>query len=307
MKKVIAVLVSYNPVLDLLQEVLHSLCPQVARVVIVDNGSRNAVSEWIESSRISNVDFIPMGCNNGVGAALNAGISRARELGAHCVLLMDQDSVPRAAMVAELKASYAKLVAAGHRVAAIGPRVMDCDSGRVSSHARFARLHVGRVACAADGKPVEVDFLITSGSLIPMAVLTDVGGMDEGLFIDHVDTEWVLRAKARGYRAFGDCMALMEHSLGECRRSIWFFRWREVPVHAPFRYYYIFRNSVLLYRRPYIAPEWKRVLLVRLIQIVGFVAVVGPQRGTKLAMIWRGLWDGCRGRHGARPTLIGET
>lgn len=297
--KVVAIVVSYNPVLALLWRVLESLCSQVDHVVVVDNGSQDSVSEWIGSAAIRRAECIAMGQNKGLGAALNVGISRGQELGASFVLLMDQDSVPRMTMVAELLASYDRLVSNGQRVAAIGPRLMDSRSGRIAPHARFARWHVGRVSCTDDRSPIRVDFLITSGSLIPAAALADVGRMDEGLFIDHIDTEWVLRAKSRGYLVFGDCKALMEHSLGERRRRVWVLRWREVPVHAPFRYYYIFRNSVLLYQRPYIVGSCKRIMLARLVQILFLIAAFGPQRGTKLAMTWRGLWDGYRGRQGA--------
>lgn len=300
MNAVVAILVSYNPVLGLLQKVLDSVCSQVDNLIIVDNGSRNGVAEWVESASIGNVICISMGVNIGVAAALNVGISRGYELGGRFALLMDQDSIPRATMVADLRASYDKLVASGQQVGAIGPQTVDRDSGRIGAHARFARMHVGRVDCAEDGSPVAVDFLITSGSLIPMAVLTDVGCMDEGLFIDHVDTEWVLRAKARGYQVFGDCKARLEHSIGERRRRVWLFRWREIPIHAPFRYYYIFRNSILLYRRPYMVRAWKRVVIGRLIQVLLFIAVVGPQRGAKVRMIIKGLWDGWRGVQGVR-------
>jgi len=52
---------------------------------------------------------------------------------------------------------------------------------------------------------LETDMLIASGCLIPADVLRDVGLMDDALFIDHVDTDWCMRARARGYRLLGVC------------------------------------------------------------------------------------------------------
>lgn len=295
---VVAVIVSYNPDLEHLALVLDSLVSQVGQIIIINNASVGYVEEWIGTSSIANVECVSMGSNKGVAAALNVGISRAREVGADFVLLMDQDSLPQGAMVAELRTGYKALVARGKQVAAIGPRFLDSESGTVSSHVRFTRWRVRRVACTEEAGPVSVDFLITSGSLIPMSVFEDVGSMDESLFIDHVDTEWVLRARARGYEVFGDCRALMEHSLGECRQRIWFLRWREVPIRKPFRYYYMFRNSVLLYHRWYMVWAWKRVDLVRLVEIAMFTLIFDQQRLTKMRMMWRGLWDGIRGKVG---------
>jgi 2-polyprenyl-3-methyl-5-hydroxy-6-metoxy-1,4-benzoquinol methylase len=48
----------------------------------------------------------------------------------------------------------------------------------------------------------------------------------------------------------------MEHRLGEAHSRIWLGRWRHLPRHRPFRYYYIFRNSLLLFRREYASLKW---------------------------------------------------
>ena len=102
-----------------------------------------------------------------------------------------------------------------------------------------------RLDCDQADAVVNVDFLLSSGSLLPLSALANIGLMDESLFIDHVDTEWCFRAKAHGFQLFGVCDAVMTHALGERRKEIWFLRQRVVPFHKPFRYYYMFRNSFL--------------------------------------------------------------
>ena len=42
-------------------------------------------------------------------------------------------------------------------------------------------------------------YVITSGSFIPISIFNDVGFMREELFIDFVDIDWCLRARAKGY------------------------------------------------------------------------------------------------------------
>jgi rhamnosyltransferase len=134
-----------------------------------------------------------------------------------------------------------------------------------------------------------------------MTALDAIGDMDASLFIDHVDTEWVLRAKSKGWLSFGHCKARMFHSLGEHRIRFWLGRWRDIPVHKPFRYYYIFRNSIVLHRRDYMGMHWKWVDMIRLLQIVIFMGLIPNERRNKISMIFRGIRDGVRGVTGKMP------
>lgn len=293
--RICAIVITYKPDIDRLATVLCALTAQVEKVLVVDNGSRDEIDRIRALATMKVVELLPLDKNVGIGGALNVGIRAAMNQHFDFCLLMDQDSIITPSMVNTLADEYLSLVEDNHRVAAIGPRFLDSASGAMSSHVRFAHWHVGRVKCSLGCPAVDVDYLITSGSLIPVSVLQEVGLMDEGLFIDHVDTEWILRARAKGYRAFGDCTAVMEHSLGEYRRRAWFLRWREIPIHRPFRYYYIFRNSLLLYRRDYMPWAWRRVDVVRLMQILTFMLAFHPNRLRAIRMMWRGLRDGLKG------------
>ena len=287
-----AVVVTYQPNSARLGALLNAVVPQAERVVVVDNGSTQDVASVVATFGSSAVYVISLGKNLGIAAAHNAGIAWARTQGAKYVLLMDQDSEPDAGMVAALKAAHEDLVAAGNRVAAIGPRSRDRQTGRLAPHVRFGRMRFAPVACESGQRVVTTDLLISSGSLISLATLDAVGEMDEQLFIDQVDTEWVLRARANGYLAWGHCAAAMAHSLGEWRRRVWLGRWREIPLHKPFRYYFMIRNSVLLQRRDYPCWAWRRLDTIRLLQMAVFVMMFHPQRLLALGKMLQGLRDG---------------
>lgn len=295
--RLLSVIVTYHPDVKRLVDVLTILSGKVDSVFVVDNGSSFSDESNVLLASFPNVSLISLFENTGIAFALNVGIQRARELNATHILLMDQDSLPRSDMIS-LMSAHLEVFKGEEPVAAIGPRFIDVNNGAISQHVHFEALRIGRIPCPEKTPYVPTDFLITSGSLIPLHVLDDVGPMDETLFIDHVDTEWCLRAKSKGYELLGDCEALMEHDLGEYRKRIWFFRWREVPVHKAFRYYYIFRNSVLLYRRKYIPWSWIRIDLIRLIQIFGFTLLFGPDRLGKIAMMFRGVRDAFLGKTG---------
>lgn len=303
MKDIIAVIVTYHPNEQVLQQQLDALLPQVSGAVIVDNASSEKKREWLRGLASLNkaIHVIELFENFGIAKAQNEGILWAKAQSAAFVLIMDQDSKPAADMVSLLLDGYQKLADSGVKVSAIGPKFIDEDSGRMMHHVRFGWLSVARVKPNPDRLYTSVDFLISSGSLIPIAVLDDVGLMDESLFIDHVDTEWILRAQSKGYVAYGHCKALMYHSLGEHRMRFWFGRWRDIPIHKPFRYYYIFRNSIELYKRDYMGWHWKWVDLIRLFQVTVFMGVVANERRKKIKMIWKGFVAGIRGDSGKMP------
>jgi len=293
-----AVVVTYRPDLNALGRLLDALVHQVASIVVVDNGSEVDLRAWDNAGQ-SNIDeLLLLGENKGIAAAHNVGIQWARNHRAEFVLLMDQDSVPMPDMVVRLRSTYAELEARGVPVAALGPQFRDSDKGSLSQFVKVGILGFTRLACSPASPFVEADIIVSSGSLLPLAATEAVGLMDEGLFIDHVDTEWCLRAKAKGLRIFGVCDAVMTHTLGEQRKKIWFLRQRSVPFHHPFRYYYMFRNSMLLYRRSYIPRNWKLADIAKCFRVVIFFSLAAPNRFACIKMMALGLVDGLKGVSG---------
>lgn len=99
-------------------------------------------------------------------------------------------------------------------------------------------------------------YVITSGSFIPISILDDVGLMREELFIDFVDIEWCLRARAKGYEIVSFPQVEIAHHLGDSSVS---FLGTNYPIHSPLRMYYYFRNAMYLYRIREIDWNWRLV------------------------------------------------
>ena len=297
---VVAVVVTYQPELEVPGRLLDALVPQVSAVVTVDNGSHVDLAAWHLERNANSVELLLLGENRGIAAAQNVGIEWARTRGAEFVLLMDQDSIPEPEMVDRLCANYKDLAEKGVPVAALGPRYRDSDKGALSKFVKTGILGFTLLDCNSEQCVVEADFLISSGALLPLSVIETVGLMDEGLFIDHVDTEWCFRAKSHGFRLFGVCNAVMTHSLGEQRKGIWFIRRRVVPFHNPFRYYYIYRNSTSLYFRGYMPFNWKLADLSRCLKMAIYFGLVSPNRFACLRMMALGVVDGLKGITGRR-------
>ena len=236
-----AVVVSYRFCEATLTRQFELLKNQVDKIVWVDNADDERVGNICKIYDKNRLTCISLKKNFGIAVAQNIGIEHAELNGASHVLLMDQDSRPEEGMVDELLNALSRLPDAG----AVGPCYF--DERRLKKISPFysvkGRFKLIRQDCKKGGV-VEVDHLIASGSLIPLEVLKEVGGMREEFFIDWVDVEWSLRAKKRGYKMYGVCAATMFHTLGD---SLYVIFGKEIPLHSPWRHYYQARNLILTF------------------------------------------------------------
>lgn len=297
--RICGVCVTHNPSRSVFEKVLDATIGQVAALVVVDNGSAQEVQEWLgRLSESRGFYLLPLKINLGIAVALNHGVEAAKKQCCDGVLLLDHDSVPSPDMVAKLLEATVELQEAGHRIGVVGPRCVDLSTGRTAPFVRLGWSGFKHQACADSMQLLRADLLITSGSLIRTKVLEDVGGMDEALFIDHVDTEWCLRARAAGYAHFGVCRALLTHSLGEGSRTVWWFRRRVVHLHSSVRLYYYVRNGILLMGKSVAPRSWKVAETIRTMSLIVFYLAVASPRMEYARMIVRGVLDGFRGISG---------
>lgn len=291
-------MVTYETDLVQLRALLNAVLDQVDGMVLVDNGDAMLFS-GLSLDCGTKVQTLGMGENRGLAAAQNWGIGKAREWGAEYVLLLDQDSVPAVDMVSKLMEAMVDLRDRGLRIAAVGPRYTDQNQISLRPFVRVRNARIERFDCGRSDRVVEVDHLIASGSLVPMAALDAIGEMREELFIDHIDTEWSLRARCEGYRLFGVCSAAMRHGLGD---RPYRFLGRYVPIHSPLRHYYHFRNTVWLCRQGWIPWHWRLAIARSAFFKLLFFAIVPRERLSQVGMIFRGVRDGWRGRMGRLET-----
>lgn len=139
-------------------------------------------------------------------------------------------------------------------------------------------------------------FLIASGLYVPVNVWQTVGPMNAAMFIDHVDLEWSVRARAAGMQTLLVTAATIDHQLGDEVVKLP-GRAQVVHVHSPFRVYYLVRNTCWLIRglAP-ISAGWRWGYVLWLLKFVAFNLVFAPKRVTRLGKILRALADGCRPR-----------
>lgn len=298
---VCAVILTYQPELAEVTRLIDWIGRQVGGVIVVDNGSiascREALAKFVAAQ--SGVEWLPLGRNLGVAAGHNIGIGRAIERGFRFTLILDQDSLPAPDMVVKLVDGYQALVVRGERVASVGPRYLEYNSGRESYFVRFGFFGFRKVWCGGDSRgAIRANFLISSGALLLNEAFQKVGSMREDFFIDHVDTEWFLRAGRNDWKVYGICGARMEHKLGGQRLRVWVGRWREIPLHTPLRYYYMSRNSIYMYTNWQYPLRWKIGHSWRLAGMFAAIVVFCPGRFSHMQMMLIGAWHGLCGRLG---------
>lgn len=288
--RICAVIVAYHPDVDMLAALCARLSLEAA-VVVVDNTEGTGVAR---NALPGGTEVLALGTNTGIAHAQNVGIARALDRGSDVVVLFDQDS--------QIMDGFVGVLIRGldpSRSVVVAPRHVDAAQGYELPSERLAPLGwPRRVTSGGRMAPYPVDVVIASGTAVTRGAFAAAGLLDEALFIDLVDTDWCLRCRAHGVPINVVPEAVMRHSVGSATHDAGVAR---VLVHSPTRCYYQIRNSLLLFRRPYIPflfalRETVGIVISRAL-LLFFVANRSAYLGAYLAAIK----DGLAGVTGRRP------
>lgn len=260
--------------------------------VVVDNTEQRQTAQQLGLD--SRIVYVANGANLGIATGINQGVDRLLEAGCASALIFDQDSEPSSQLLRGLPLLLEDEKRQRGRVALIGPAYEDARLGGVAPFVRFGFLKLRRVPPTGT-RPLEIDFLISSGSCINLAAWNEIGPMDDALFIDFVDLEWCVRARSRGYAVLGAPQLRLAHELGGEPVRVF---GRRYPSHSPLRHYYLFRNAVALIKRSYIPWTWKSTELVKFPFRLAIYGLFLEPRLSHLRMAFVGIWHGLTGRMG---------
>jgi rhamnosyltransferase len=279
-KDLVAVVITFNPDIKRLKILIDATLPQVASIILVDNKSKNQRSIETLIKNIPQINLITLTKNFGIAYAMNIGIEKAIEAHNSFVLLLDQDSRPIFGMTQLLRAGFDQ----DKNVIAVGPTIFDHRTGNLS---------LRRNANISDF--TEVEFLISSGTMIDVKKFLLIGGFRSDYFIDHVDTEWIFRCRRLGYRVLVSNKALLDHEMGDRVLKVNVgLRDYMIYYHNPLRDYYMFRNTILLIFDSTCPWVWKPILLFRIPKFMAYFLLFGEKRLLRLRLMLKGIWHGIR-------------
>ena len=286
---VCAIVVTYHPD-SAFPERMEAVAEQVGAIAIVDNGSVGDGADMLRRLATRLPITLHMNeANRGLACALNWGVAWARDKGYSWVLLLDQDSRPARSMVEVLLEAY-RAAPRTQRIAVVGPRHWD-PATRASPRVTDERRSDWR----------EVEAVFTSGMLLPLAAVVTVGPFREEFFVDVVDTDFCLRARAKGYGIVVANGALLAHSWGRLRRHRLLGRTCWCSHHPAWRLYYVMRNTTILFREyGRTEPRWMRASVRYIAKWAVKIALFEEPRARKLWMMMLGTIDGAILRYDRR-------
>jgi GT2 family glycosyltransferase len=182
-----------------------------ARLIVIDNSPGDGASEIVRSAA-PDATVITNPANRGFAAAVNQAVAVAR---ADIVVLLNPD-------VEHISGSYADVADAFRdpRVAAVAARLLNADGTEQPNYFRaprpfdllsedmalaerfpnWQRPRRYRMTNWTGRKPRPIDWAAGACLFLRRAAFADVGPFDERFFVYCEETDWLIRARAHGWR-----------------------------------------------------------------------------------------------------------
>lgn len=279
-----SIVVTYQTKINEFTDILKKHYDNFQQVIIVNNTPEIDLSQF-QSKQIT---IINNPGNIGLSAALNVGIKEAKRLGFKMVALFDQDTELPLNFTKDML-HYINHYSGDKPVAVYSPIFHNHVINETGRHINLKPFRLIRDPVLVTEDYAHPHYVITSGSVIPIKVLDDVGLMREELFIDFVDIEWCLRARQQGYEIVAINKVMIDHHLGDYAVS---FMGHHYPIHSPLRMYYYFRNAMYLYRLREIDWNWRLVDATRNLFRFLFYMLFVKDRPTYFKYIIKGYYHG---------------
>lgn len=285
------IFVTYHPTADMLSRINAMAADPAVLVCLIDNTPGHcAVPPDFGSTRLL---VAHNGNRGGIAGAFNYGVSLLHDQGCNAYLTFDQDSeIPP-----DFIDCLSTFLNAHPHAQLVCPDVFDRNSG---THARFIKLRTFTYETATDDT---AHFAISSGFYFTDQAYRNIGAFDERLVIDHVDTDFCLRARERGYTIHVNRATTLNHSIGKREKRRLCFITIKPNHHASQRRFYIARNGTYLARRHWrTQPSFIVLNALRLgHEIIGIV-FFEQNKLAKLSSIAKGCLQGLLGRLGPAGT-----
>lgn len=224
-------IVLFNPEIERLNENIEHIRKQVPMLILVDNGSSNLEDVKSLICGLPNIILLENGKNLGIAQALNRILRKAQKEHYEWVLTLDQDSVATDGLIG----AYGDFIenCSEKNIGCLTCNIVDRNFSLEKRETGFE----------------EIDYCITSGSLMNVEITLSVGGFDESMFIDKVDCDVCINLKQHGYRIVRIAYEGLLHEIGHAKQINLGFRKWELYNHSSFRRYYMCRNASYLLKK----------------------------------------------------------
>lgn len=246
MKKIWAVIVTYNPDINRLKDNIEAIVKQVCGVVVVDNASNNVndiidIINKLKNENSYDINVISNDCNKGIASALNIGIKTAYEnKNADWIITLDQDTVVYDNIIKIYKEFY---FSPYYNNSIVSFSCLRKDRNYNEKNNSF-------IDEKGNNDYEFVKCCITSGNLINVSAWKKINGFDDKLFIDMVDDDFCIRLRINNYKIVRINKYGFLHELGDSVKKVKLFGREKVVIFCnSMRKYYLARNTTYIVKK----------------------------------------------------------
>jgi len=253
------IVIVYHPDIQVLCDNIKTYVQGLRQLYVYDNSE--LPSPDIEKALWevdTSIQYHYFGSNEGIAKRLNSAVKYAIENKFDYLLTMDQDSSFK-------KGDFEKYI-------------NYIQAGSYNNVVQFG-VNCQPQFTVPSNIPEPVLTLITSGTILNLSFIQNIGAFNENLFIDFVDAEFSYRVIQKGYINLMYADIVLNHSIGTLveGRSLINFKKTLRITHHPIRVYYIIRNGLfLLFKAKGLNATMKKDVL-RCIKIIKNDLLYHPQ------------------------------
>ena len=282
-KNISAILVIFNklPNQKNISKILES---GISNLLVINNNPEYKSSDFSFLKDIRNTVFLDNKNTHGLAGAYNKAIKFYKDNLIECshILFLDDDS-DFESLKLFLESNLTQEILKSDKGAVIGPRYIESATGIYGKCVKLTSLWF-KVTSPTNPGLIKVSFIINSFSIWPKETILKIGNYDEKLAIDHIDTDYCMRAAQLDIPIFINNSVTFEHTIGN-RVAYNFLGFKlQSSGHNVKRKSLIIRNTrILMFRYGLKNPGFFALCFVRL--IYEFVSVIIAEK-SKLKKIF---------------------
>lgn len=274
------VIILYNPNSEQINNLI-SLSEHYNCIVFDNTCNNNAYFHLLTDK----TEYITQGKNIGIAAAQNIAIKRCLDhKNIDFIVFLDQDSKTCMEYPELIVSEYKRIKEFTPNIAILGPMPINSDNGQ-----HYASI-IHKENITSDGIIIRKK-IISSGSCIETSTFKRIGLNEERLFIDLVDSEWCWRANSKGYLCCITPNIKILHKIGQ--RFIKLGKYIDI-ISSPYRYYYQYRNYIIMIPRKYVPLKWKTLEGIKMTLRIFYVPFFTKEPIKTIKYIAKGIFHGIR-------------
>lgn len=252
-------------------------------ITVVDNTSKS--NDRLELIKSDYFVYTPLLRNTGIAYAQNVGINECINRKCSHIVFFDQDSIIPNNYLRNIVEEYDRIENQCPELFLLGPTAYNLES----KEEYMSVIHKKNGYKGVEDFYYQRD-VISSGSCVRASKISDVGLMDDMLFIDAVDFEWCWRAQKKGFLTGITPNVTLDHKVGQ--KELRFPFGYKVIISAPIRYFYQYRNYIWLLKRSYVPDSWKVNTGIKLVARLFYFPFVVKNGLTIEKNMWKGILAG---------------